>query len=480
MPNINTDSIVLSFKNALIMGHCPEAITMDQVANKHQKEPTAIAKFGLFETATPNYTNYYPDVKAEDLVPKDEDFFMPLVRALSQVTVHKNVNPVDFGDGDVLKNSMDKLYGQTVYVDHETAIGNAIGTIAELSWENAYTSTEGYKVPAGINAKLKIDGKSNPRLVRLMAMDPPGIHSFSVTVSFNWKQSHPAMSQEEFMAKLGSHDDKGVMYRRIATEVNSYREISLVNHGADPFAQIIKDGQIVNPKYANLVYNKADGTKGVNADEYDFKIDTISNSAAPSIPKESNIINNETPQNMKEILALLAATFQLTTDNKDDATLSAELSPKLTEYISNQAEATQELTTLKAAALTHETKVTELTEEITALKAQITLQPEETKELAEYTTNLRAETLRLHTLSNKNIVDEGIKSLIEKASPSTLLVLKNNYQKQVDEIMPLTCTSCRSTNVSRASAVIPKASTTPKVLDKNAASKDKAITKMHG
>lgn len=480
MPKINTDTIILSFKNALIMGHCPGAITMDQVANKHQKEPTMVAKFGLFESATPNYTNYYPDVKAEDLVPKDEDFFMPLVRALSQVTVHKNVNPVDFSKKGVLKNSMDLLYGQTVYVDHETAIGNAIGTVAELHWENGYTSTEGYKVPAGINAKLKIDGKSNPRLVRLMAMDPPGIHSFSVTVSFNWESSHPQMAQDEFMGKLGTYDDKGVMYRRIATSVNSYREISLVNHGADPFAQIIKDGQIANPKYANLVYNKADGSLGVNVADFDFKIDTISNAEQPSIPENSNIINNETPKHMKEILALLAATFQLTTDNKDDATLSAELSPKLTEYITNQAAAAQELTTLKATAATQETKVTELTTEITELKTKITLQPAQVTAIEDYTTNLRAETLRVHTLANKNKVDEGIKSLIEKSDISILSVLKNNYQQQVEELMPLTCKKCNSTDVSRASAVIPGTTDAAKPKDKNQETKNKAITKMHG
>lgn len=480
MPKINTDTIILSFQNALIMGHCPESITLDQIANKHQKEPSMVAKFGLFDSATPNYTHYYPDVTAADLVPKAEDFFMPVVRALSQVTVHKNVNPVDFSKPGILKASMDKLYGQTVYVDHETAIGNAIGTVAELSWEESYTTTEGFKIPAGINAKLKIDGKSNPRLVRLMAMDPPGIHSLSVTVSFNWEQSHPSMVREEFMSKLGTFDEKGNMIKRVATGVNSYHEISLVNHGADPFAQIIKDGQITNPKYANLVYNKADGGLAVNSDIYDFRLDTVSNSEAPSIPVISNNIQNETPQKMKEILALLAATFQLTTDNKDEATLSAELAPKLTEYIANQAAATQELTTLKAEATNHTTKVTELTNEITELKSKITLQPAQVVALEEYTSNLRAETLRLHTLSNKNKVDDGIKSLLDKSDISILSVLKNNYQKQVDELLPLTCKKCNSTDVSRASAVIAPENTAKKPVDKNKVSQDKAISQMHG
>ena len=39
------------------------------------------------------------------------------------------------------------------------------------------------------------------------------------TVQFKWDKSHPQMEDNEFYQKLGIYDSKGVMVRRIVTEI---------------------------------------------------------------------------------------------------------------------------------------------------------------------------------------------------------------------------------------------------------------------
>ena len=45
------------------------------------------------------------------------------------------------------------------------------------------------------------------------------------------------MEDNEFYQKLGTYDSKGVMVRRMVTEIVRYLETSLVSHGADSFAR---------------------------------------------------------------------------------------------------------------------------------------------------------------------------------------------------------------------------------------------------
>src|SRR5690606_30627173 len=178
------------------------------------------------------------------------------------ISVHKRHNPIDFGKNiEVLQKSMSLLVGQTVNADHETMIGNALGAVRDVQWQESYVSA-GKKVPAGFNAELRIDGKSNPRIARAINSDPPSIHSTSVTVEFEWEQSHPKLPAHEFWSKLGTLDEKGQLIRRIVTGIRRYHEISLVSHGADPYAQLIKkDGKIHNPKFAHITYNSDEEAK---------------------------------------------------------------------------------------------------------------------------------------------------------------------------------------------------------------------------
>lgn len=109
--------------------------------------------------------------------------------------------PTDFSKNGVLKASMKLMLGQTVNCDHETSIGNAIGSVSQVMWQEGYTDGK-FKIPAGINGVLKIDGKSNPRIARGILMEPPSIHSNSVTVQFRWDKSHPELDNNEFWENL--------------------------------------------------------------------------------------------------------------------------------------------------------------------------------------------------------------------------------------------------------------------------------------
>ena len=56
------DKIILNGEHSLILGHKPEAITLEQVAKKIETEKQDISINGFFDSASPNYHTYYPNV----------------------------------------------------------------------------------------------------------------------------------------------------------------------------------------------------------------------------------------------------------------------------------------------------------------------------------------------------------------------------------------------------------------------------------
>lgn len=442
------DEIKLCFGHSLLVGNAPTKLTLEQISNAATKQQVQeVERFGIFETSTPNYTTYYPDVTAADLVPQEGDFIEPIFRALSEVIVHKNSNPIDFGVGNVLKASMSKLLGQTINVDHETATGNAIGAVSDVFWQDSYKAGN-ITVPAGINAKLKIDGKSNPRLARGIMMDPPSIHSTSVTVAFLWEKSHGGIPDQDFFSKLGSFDKDGQMYRRIATMVKAFREISLVGHGADPFAmKVDENGKIVNPKYANTVYNsaaaRAIGMKELIKNEkfffFDYREDVILNSENHTIPLEFNEEETSNTEDMKE-LALALGLAETATAAEILAALTA-VKTKGDSVATLQADVTRlngEITTLKAG-----TPSAADIAELAALRTATT----------ERLTARRAEVLASYNRTTKT-PKEAITAAIAGADLATLAILEETYKADIERLFPATCKKCGGKEISRASATV--------------------------
>lgn len=173
--------------------------------------------------------------KVSDVLPKDEDYIFVNFRALSKTTVPGHW--IDWSKDDVLKNSVPKLLGATVYPNHNfTDINNWLGSVQNVGWDEGGQNSGGV---AGINATYKIDALMNPRIARGLMMDPPAIHSTSMTVLFKFEPSHPDIFNENrwrFFELLGEEVEGGIV-RFVVTEILEYWEASLVFQGADRLAK---------------------------------------------------------------------------------------------------------------------------------------------------------------------------------------------------------------------------------------------------
>lgn len=451
--------------HSLITNRVPQQLTLEQVSRISEPRDIDVHNYGLFESSSPDFNKYYPEVTAKDLKPEEADFATPIFRALSKIIISK-YGPVDFSAGTVLEDSTKLLVGQAVLTNHDAIVGNEVGVVAESFFESAKT-VKGMKIPGGINVKMKLDGKSNPKLVRSIMMEPPAVHSTSVTVAFAWEQSHKNLTAEEFYRLVGTLDDKGKLIRRMVTEIVRYDEISLVSHGADPFAQLIKDGKMVNPEYAARKYQFMEGDhktkyhfmdwKQIGTNEATFSLDdTI---LSPAIISETNTINfnsNEKPMN-EQLLIMLRAQLGLAAD-APEATVVAKLQEQLPLLVTDRASLGQARTEL---AQTKET--------LTALQARLpegstVITKEEKQKLDSFDgiktvhdaamTATRDECLRLYHLSvgGSEKADASIVKLIAEASFDSLTALVKQYRGTVEKSYTATCNKCGSHDVTRASS----------------------------
>lgn len=454
-----------NLSHSLVTNKLPKACDLSKYVDIPEAEikPTDISKFGLWESTTPNFNTYYPEVTAEDLKPKDEDFVYPVFRALSEIIINK-YGPIDFSKPGVLKKSMPLLVGQAMMVNHDGIVGAEVGVVIDAVWERK-KEYEGYTLPAGINIRQKLDGKSNPKLVRSVMMDPPSVHSVSVTVAFKWDQSHGDMPSEDFWKNLGTYDANGKLISRVVTEIVRYDEVSFVTHGADPFAQKIVDGTIVNPEYAKRVYQfsadiKERHTHFIDWKNFDFS--QLSLTAEQTIPSESKITNtNENQNNMnKQFLAFLIAQFAMPADSTE-ASVQEKLNAELPNIIKNAGEST----VLKKKVETLENESGELKKKYEG--AEI-ISAEQKEKLAKYDAmdavmvklmkSTQAETLRLYHLSvgGAEKADDGITKLISNATFDTLTSLSKQYSSIVEKTFVAECNDCHSHNISRSSSINPE------------------------
>lgn len=175
--------------------------------------------------------------RVEEVLPRDQDYIFVQFRALSKTLIDDYF--IDFTQGDVLKQSTPLLLGQTVYPNHDFFdINNWLGSVSNVAWDDKGDQFGGV---AGINAEYKIDALMNPRIARGLLMDPPAIHSTSLTFLFEFEFSHPQLVEEgRFWNLLGDSVD-GSIVRMIVTNIKEYWEASLVFQGADRFAKQIED-----------------------------------------------------------------------------------------------------------------------------------------------------------------------------------------------------------------------------------------------
>lgn len=455
------DSMVIGQGHTIMAGYIPEAVGAQTFSENYYKwknpTPDSIAQFG-FWGGDIDYNTYYPNLDKSELTPKDEEFIKPMFRLLSETIVSKNWNPTDFGQKGVLKASMKMLLGQTVNCDHETNIGNAIGAVSQVMWQESYKEGS-FTIPAGINGILKIDGKANPRIARGILMEPPSIHSNSVTVQFKWDKSHPQMEDNEFYQKLGTYDSKGVMVRRIVTEIVRYLETSLVSHGADSFAQKIgSDGKIINPTFAKRTWASYEEYRDDKSKQYfftDYKSDLTSYQEKDDTQGSFN--DNDAKDNqsneknsMNELQKFLESLF-------GDNLLTLEEGKEM-----NQETVVACIQSLVSSRNELQTSVDNLTTEKNSLTEQVTNLNAEVANLKEMATvgknhiaSLREDAVATYKKLMGDNADETIVTMLnaETTGITTLVSLTKDYQARLEEKFPLTCSKCGSKDVNRASSV---------------------------
>ena len=440
------DVITLTGAHSLVMSHKYDKVPKEDLVVV-QNQGMDIGKFGLFNITSPNLNTYYPDIKPEDIRPEDADFIYPVFRLLSKNVLNK-FGPIDFSDGNVLKDSMKALVGQTVYTEHEDLIGNHIGTVSDVFWQEEYKQ-DGVTIPAGINGILKLDAKSNPKIARGILMEPPAIHSASVSVFYSWKKSHD-METDEFYEKMGTFDSEGNLVRKIATKIILYTELSLVPHGADPFAQLQKNGKINNPDFAKKFHDLAVNGKFSYQDykripQGDLEVEIS------SFNYHSNPKNLKNEKSMKDLLVKLSKKVGF--EVKDDQEVKADellsfIEQKLSDNLKNEQDYAKEISTLK-------TQNQELDGKLA--KAQENLKEYNEKkdfiQIGENSlTTLRQETLAMYTSLKGDEKDDNIVSLIENSNFQVAESLLKQYKSELEKLSPLACSKCGGTEITRASS----------------------------
>ena len=172
----------------------------------------------------------------DDVMPQEGDYISVDFRAISKTVIPGHW--IDWTRDNVLEESVGLLLGATVYPNHSYYdINGWLGAVSNVEWDADGKAASGV---AGINARYKIDALMNPRIARGLMMEPPAIHSTSMTVLFEFEYSHPEMAAEDrwkFFRNLGEEID-GEIVRLIVTKINEYWEASLVFQGADRLAKM--------------------------------------------------------------------------------------------------------------------------------------------------------------------------------------------------------------------------------------------------
>lgn len=439
---IYLDEMVLGAGHSIMLTNFNDPTGKFNENYQHHFKAEKLSDFGLFVDTGSNEIS-------------EDGFIEPVYRMLSEVIVAKKYNPTDFSRPGVLKKSMSLLKGQTVYTNHWSAVGNEVGVVKETTWQNSFEQ-DGVVVPAGINGRLKIDAKSNEKLARGIMMDPPSIHSNSVSVQFAWEPSHKFKDLWEFYEKLGTYDEKGELIRRVVTHIVNYSETSLVSHGADPFAQRIIEGGKLNhiahaaTSYYGAMKNSFSGgqeelNEVIKRNIYfgDFKaLDSLENGLiTPNINHNTSGFNikgdnTKTDKNM-------------VTENQENQETQVDLSSLFGEGLLTLAEGQE--TTLEAA----QSIIKSLVSENAQMKNTIEANKPLVGVAGKYIQNLRDTTLETYKKisGGEDKADTNILQLIGSTDVNVLESLNKGYQLQLEEKFKLKCSKCGSHDVSRSSSL---------------------------
>lgn len=448
--------LTLTGSHGLIRSNRPSNLPLEAI-DRVMKESTEeqLENFGLFDSGSPNYYTYYPDVTEADMNPTDNDFVYPVYRLISKVIISPKNMAVDFTNGNCLKESMHLLVGQSIFLDHEAITGSVMGVVQSTYWQESYKVGDKV-IPAGINGVLKIDAKSNPRVARAIMMDPPSIHSTSVTISFGWEKSHARMDDNEFYNKLGTFEKDGKRVSKKVNSINLYLELSLVPHGADPFAKKVKDGKIVMAEAASKMYQMSLSADQIKREPYmialqgsslaPYQMATMSFSDANSFDTTNSNINNNNKED--KMFEKLLQTLGLSLEQiPDEAALTQHILDSITSTETLSARVTElegEVETLTATEVDLNTQIADLTAKLPTAESLSFIEDGKAHLAA-----VRDEALRFYRLTKGDKPNAAIEASISEATLSNAQAFLAEYESQYNEAVPLRCEDCNSEKVSR-------------------------------
>jgi len=402
---LEKDGIVLKGKQIGIRLISQGLVKVEADSSNNEVARAQLDQLSTFQPAT-----------REDLEPKPEEYIYPIYRALSQTILLSHY--IDLRREGVLEASVPMLIGQTIYPNHWAETESWIGAVESAWWDKPEESGTPFETP-GINVRLKVDWKVNPKIARGILMDPPALHSVSATFRFKWEKSHPDLDDRQFWTMLGEEVD-GELVLIVVAEILNYDEISLVYQGADPEAKII-------PETEPGEEEQTEASLKLSAGEMTTKplliADIIKN------PSQTGGVQME--EKLKELMAKLKAE---TPEAALDAALTLAGQPAPDEKVIAVAE---------------------------VLKKQ-GIDPEETGRLissgGRYQEKLKEDLKTFATLAmcdgDEKLPDGFVESQV-KGDIGQLEAAVNVYRKMAEQKYPLKCQDCGSTNVSSRSSARP-------------------------
>lgn len=420
-----------------------------------------------------NDPKYYENVSAKSIVPKAEDFIQVPMRLLSAGIVGAHSwKATDFSNEEVLRNSASKLNKKPVYKEHNPDLDNWVGIVSGTKWTPSFTQQVGDRmitVPAGIDGVLDIDAKTNPKLARGVLLG--SIFSNSVTIVFDYTQSHPDMDEDTFLSSLGKVAPDGRMVTRKVTAIYDYYETSLVFLGADPFAKAIKDGELAhidvnhirqefsrrNPEFTETE------TEDKNAKKYSIGFE-LSEGVLSLHRQTKEVEQNASQKNLKmdKLIATFIALFGVHFNLKAGDTLTEEqlenhlkaLTFETEEQRQKVAETAQELQKFKAALsefsdIKAEDKAEEILKKVTFISVEDKKSLEGIEQLkadAEFgktaLTNQRNEAIRLYKIAAGDQKSDAVINMMLKANTEELEGLLALHTNGATSKFKATCKGC--------------------------------------
>lgn len=339
------------------------------------------------------------------LQPKESDYVMIPVRALSATGVQNNMFNFGWGGGGPLKNSVDKFNGMIVLKDHNMSVDTWLGTTQDAYWDNSED------IPPGVNCMLKVDTKADPKTAR--GLISGALNSVSVTVSFDYEPSHPEMDEWDFFMAMGTEVDGKIVQANI-TNIKRLFEISVVWQGADVYAKQ-KQKPLSNSLNLNLLPE----------------------------PKKENAVDWKK-------LALLMGLSQAEPTEED-------ITNGITALVASKTTTKTELDTVKVTLVAEQAKVVDLTTKVTAsdglvaaAKAEVvtaTTQLDSFKKDAElgkkFVAKQRTEAVRLYKLVEADKMQPAMVTMLETANLEIAESFISTYTARAEQIAPLVCSECQ-------------------------------------